>query len=145
AIKNATIEVYDKLRQRLLDRQNEINNAQASLNTAIESRKPKEKKVQDAKDKLDKENRRKQPGKATGKGKTVGDKWLDDAGKDSGSPIPDRVADKLRDKEFKSFDDFRKKFWEEVSKDPELSKQFKDSNKTNIQKGKAPFARKKDQ
>ncbi|WP_252383319.1 colicin-like bacteriocin tRNase domain-containing protein, partial [Escherichia coli] len=27
AIKNATIEVYDKLRQRLLDRQNEINNA----------------------------------------------------------------------------------------------------------------------
>ncbi|MED0213072.1 colicin-like bacteriocin tRNase domain-containing protein [Escherichia coli] len=144
AIKNATIEVYDKLRQRLLDRQNEINNAQASLNTAIESRKPKEKKVQDAKDKLDKENRRKQPGKATGKGKPVGDKWLNDAGKDSGVPIPDRIADKLRDKEFKSFDDFRKKFWEEVSKDPELSKQFKKGNRGRMKVGKAPKSRKQD-
>ena len=144
AIKNATIEVYDKLRQRLLDRQNEINNAQASLNTAVESRKPKEKKVQDAKDKLDKENRRKQPGKATGKGKPVGDKWLNDAGKDSGVPIPDRIADKLRDKEFKSFDDFRKKFWEEVSKDPELSKQFNPGNKKRLSQGLAPRARNKD-
>ncbi len=108
-------------------------------------RKQKENKEKDSKDKLDKESKRNKPGKATGKGKPVGDKWLDDAGKDSGAPIPDRIADKLRDKEFKSFDDFRKKFWEEVSKDPELSKQFKDSNKTNIQKGKAPFARKKDQ
>uniref|UniRef100_UPI000BE1FB79 colicin-like bacteriocin tRNase domain-containing protein n=1 Tax=Escherichia coli TaxID=562 RepID=UPI000BE1FB79 len=144
AIKNATIEVYDKLRQRLLDRQNEINNAQASLNTAVESRKPKEKKVQDAKDKLDKENRRNQPGKATGKGKPVGDKWLNDAGKDSGVPIPDRIADKLRDKEFKSFDDFRKKFWEEVSKDPELSKQFNPGNKKRLSQGLAPRARNKD-
>ncbi|HGW8070715.1 TPA: colicin-E2 [Escherichia coli] len=121
------------------------SDADAALGAALERRKQKENKEKDSKDKLDKESKRNKPGKATGKGKPVGDKWLDDAGKDSGAPIPDRIADKLRDKEFKSFDDFRKKFWEEVSKDPELSKQFKDSNKTNIQKGKAPFARKKDQ
>ncbi|ENA6417061.1 S-type pyocin domain-containing protein [Shigella sonnei] len=123
----------------------EMSDADAALSAAQERRKQKENKEKDAKDKLDKESKRNKPGKATGKGKPVGDKWLDDAGKDSGAPIPDRIADKLRDKEFKNFDDFRKKFWEEVSKDPDLSKQFKGSNKTNIQKGKAPFARKKDQ
>lgn len=123
----------------------EMSDADAALSAAQERRKQKENKEKDAKDKLDKESKRNKPGKATGKGKPVGDKWLDDAGKDSGAPIPDRIADKLRDKEFKNFDDFRKKFWEEVSKDSDLSKQFKGSNKTNIQKGKAPFARKKDQ
>ena len=60
-------------------------------------------------------------------------------GKDSGVPIPDRIADKLRDKEFKSFDDFRKKFWEEVSKDPELSKNLSPSNKSGVSKGYSPF------
>ncbi|HAU4332863.1 TPA: colicin [Citrobacter freundii] len=144
-IKTATAEEYEKLRQRLNARKNEISAAQAALNLALESRKQKEQKVKDAKSKLDKENKRRQPGTATGKGKKVGDKWLEDADKELGAPVPDRVADKLRGKEFKNFDDFRKKFWEEVSKDPELAKKFKKQNLTNIQKGKSPFARKKDQ
>lgn len=55
AIKNTTIEVYDKLRQRLLDRQNEINNAQASLNAAVESRNQKEENKRDAEGKLNDE------------------------------------------------------------------------------------------
>ncbi|MCA2102077.1 colicin-like bacteriocin tRNase domain-containing protein [Escherichia coli] len=55
AIKNATIEVYDKLRQRLLDRQNEINNAQSSLNAAVESRNQKEENKRDAEGKLNDE------------------------------------------------------------------------------------------
>lgn len=55
AIKNATIEVYDKLRQRLLDRQNEINNAQASLNAAVESRNQKDENKRDAEGKLNDE------------------------------------------------------------------------------------------
>ncbi|ECJ2224818.1 colicin [Salmonella enterica] len=122
-----------------------LSQDKAALSGAMESRNQKEQKAKDARDKLDKENKRNQPGTATGKGQPVGDKWLEDAGKESGAPIPDRIADKLRGKEFKNFDDFRKKFWEEVSKDLELSKQFKNQNKTNIQKGKAPFARKKDQ
>ncbi|EHI5678579.1 colicin [Salmonella enterica] len=122
----------------------EKSDADAALGAALESRKKKEDKEKDTKDKLDKENKRNQPGKATGKGKPVGDKWLDDAGKDSGAPIPDRIADKLRDKEFRNFDDFRKKFWEEVSKDPELSKQFIKGNRDRMQVGKAPKSRKKD-
>ncbi|EJZ0021510.1 colicin-like bacteriocin tRNase domain-containing protein [Escherichia coli] len=115
------------------------SDADAALGAALERRKQKENKEKDAKDKLDKESKRNKPGKATGKGKPVGDKWLDDAGKDSGVPIPDRIADKLRDKEFKSFDDFRKKFWEEVSKDPELSKNLSPSNKSGVSKGYSPF------
>ncbi|EAR3129309.1 S-type pyocin domain-containing protein [Salmonella enterica] len=118
--------------------------ADAALNAALESRKQKEQKAKDTKERLDKENKRNQPGKATGKGQPVSDKWLEDAGKESGSPIPDSIADKLRDKEFRNFDDFRKKFWEEVSKDPELSKQFIKGNRDRMQVGKAPKSRKKD-
>lgn len=120
------------------------SDADAALGAALERRKQKENKEKDAKDKLDKESKRNKPGKATGKGKPIGDKWLDDAGKDSGAPIPDRIADKLRDKEFKNFDDFRRKFWEEVSKDPELSKQFNPGNKKRLSQGLAPRARNKD-
>ncbi|EAV6897415.1 TPA: S-type pyocin domain-containing protein, partial [Salmonella enterica] len=144
AIKKATAEEYEKLRQRLIARRDEISAAQAALNLALESRKQKEQKVKDAKSKLDKENKRRQPGTATGKGKKVGDKWLDDASKEAGAPVPDRIADKLSGKEFRNFDDFRKKFWEEVSKDPELSKQFSPGNKKRMSQGLAPRARNKD-
>ncbi|EDA6169342.1 colicin, partial [Salmonella enterica subsp. enterica serovar Typhimurium] len=113
--------------------------ADAALNEALENRKQKEQKAKDTKDKLDKENKRNQPGKATGKGQPVGDKWLEDASKEAGAPVPDRIADKLRDKEFRDFDDFRKKFWEEVSKDPELRKQFRKNNQKLIEKGNAPY------
>ncbi|HAS8350051.1 TPA: hypothetical protein I7721_02910 [Vibrio vulnificus] len=82
---------------------------------------------------------RDKPGIASGKGKPVGDKWLEDAGKESGVPIPDRIADKLRGRKFSNFDDFRKQFWEEVSKDPDLLKQFSKSNQTLIENGYAPY------
>ena len=118
--------------------------ADAALRSALERRKQKENKERDAKNKLDKESKRNKPGKATGKGKPVNDKWLNKAGKDLGSPVPDRIANKLRDKEFKSFDDFRKKFWEEVSKDSELSKQFSRGNKARMNVGKAPKTRTQD-
>ncbi|HIB6863510.1 TPA: colicin-like bacteriocin tRNase domain-containing protein [Escherichia coli] len=62
AIKNATIEVYDKLRQRLLDRQNEINNAQASLNTAVESRNKKDENKRKAENKLNEEKNKPRKG-----------------------------------------------------------------------------------
>lgn len=113
--------------------------ADAALNEALENRKQKEQKAKDTKDKLDKENKRNQPGTATGQGQPVGDKWLEDASKEAGAPVPDRIADKLRGKEFRDFDDFRKKFWEEVSKDPELRKQFRKNNQKLIEKGNAPY------
>ena len=55
------------------------SDADAALGAALERRNQKENKEKDAKDKLDKESKRNKPGKATGKGKPVGDKWLDDA------------------------------------------------------------------
>ena len=122
----------------------EKSDADVALSTALERRKQKENKEKDAKAKLDKESKRNKPGKATGKGKPVNNKWLNNAGKDLGSPVPDRIANKLRDKEFKSFDDFRKKFWEEVSKDPELSKQFSRNNNDRMKVGKAPKTRTQD-
>ena len=126
------------------ERMNSIGNtirqytqAKDALAVALESRKKTESKKKSAEDKLNKEKKRNQPGVATGKGKTVGDKWLEDAGKEAGAQIPDRIADKLRGKKFSSFGDFRKQFWTEVSKDPELSKQFIKGNRDRMQIGKA--------
>ncbi|HHK9512549.1 colicin-like bacteriocin tRNase domain-containing protein [Morganella morganii] len=124
----------------------EVGQQEKALSDAMEKRSKAEGKKKAAEDKVrtKRDEKRKQPGTATGKGQKVGDKWLHDAGKESGVPIPDRIADKLRGKKFNNFDDFRKKFWEEVSKDPELAKQFSPSNKNRISQGLAPRARNKD-
>ncbi|EPO3921890.1 colicin-like bacteriocin tRNase domain-containing protein [Salmonella enterica subsp. houtenae serovar [1],40:z4,z23:-] len=82
---------------------------------------------------------REQPGKVTGKGQGTGESWLNDADKGTGVPIPARIADKLRGREFVNFDAFRKALWTEVGKDPELLKQFRESNKRNLMKSYSPF------
>lgn len=122
---------YEKTKS-LLDESNQ------KLGIALEKKKKAEAKEKKAKDKKEKEDKRKKPGTATGKGKKVGDKWLNEAGKENGSPIPEQVANKLRGKKFNSFDEFRKKFWEEVSKTPELAKQFIKGNRDRMQAGKSP-------
>ncbi|UBX30793.1 hypothetical protein LDL57_16285 (plasmid) [Arsenophonus apicola] len=68
------------------------------------------------------------PGVVTGNGKVITGIWLDKAGEELGAPIPSQIADKLRGKEFANFDQFRKTFWQEVAKDPELSGQFDPGN-----------------
>ena len=83
---------------------------------------------------------RNQPGQVTGKGQKISGTWLADAGQGNGSPIPSQIADKLRGRTFSNFDDFRQAFWLEVSKDPELSKQFRGANVRHMQKGRAPVA-----
>lgn len=88
---------------------------------------------------------RNNPGQVTGKGKKVTGTWLTDAGQGNGSPIPFQIADKLRGRTFSSFDGFREAFWLEVSKDPELSQQFKRGNLGNIRAGKAPAPRESEQ
>ncbi|WP_337237755.1 colicin-like bacteriocin tRNase domain-containing protein [Proteus faecis] len=128
----------------ILKTHTQIEDAKKKLAPILESRKKAEGKKKAAEDKVKKENKRNQPGKATGKGKKVSDKWLNDAGKENGVPIPDRIADKLRDQKFNNFDEFRRKLWEEVSKDPELSKNFIQSNRTRMRNGLAPRARYKD-
>ncbi|OAT54887.1 colicin-like bacteriocin tRNase domain-containing protein [Providencia heimbachae] len=143
SIREATVEEYDKLRQRLLSTKNKIKEAEKKLEIALETKKKAEAKEKKAKDKKEKEEKRNKPGTATGNGKKVGDKWLNDAGKENGVPIPEQVANKLRGKKFKTCDDFRKKFWEAVSKDPVLRKQFIKGNQNRMSKGLAPRARNK--
>lgn len=70
--------------------------------------------------------------------------WLAGAGVGLGSPIPTRIADQLRGREFASFDTFRKAFWKAVAADPELSRQFNGDNLNRMQSGYAPTARDKD-
>ncbi|WP_370445026.1 HNH endonuclease signature motif containing protein [Photobacterium sp. GB-56] len=53
--------------------------------------------------------------------------------------MPSQIADKLRGREFSSFDTFRKAFWLAVSEDMELLKGFSRSNQRLIKRGNAPF------
>ncbi|MBM3059870.1 killer protein of pyocin s3 [Citrobacter braakii] len=84
------------------------------------------------------------PGQVTGKGQKISGTWLADAVQGNGSPIPSQIADKLRGRTFSNFDDFRQAFWLEVSKDPELSKQFDPRNLATMKNGRSAYARKPD-
>ncbi|MJG42035.1 colicin-D [Salmonella enterica subsp. salamae] len=87
---------------------------------------------------------RKLPGKVTGKGQGTGENWLNDADKGTGVPIPSRIADKLRGREFANFNSFRGAFWKVVAADPELSKQFGEDDIELLKLGRAPTVRFKD-
>lgn len=91
-----------------------------------------------------KEDPRKQPGVVTGNGVKLspGTTWLDMSvtNKGNGAPIPAQIADRLRGREFRNFDEFREALWLEVSKDPELMEQFRKTNQVRIQQGLAPKA-----
>lgn len=84
---------------------------------------------------------RDQPGVVAGQGQDVSGIWLANAGRDLGAPVPTRVADSLRGREFSSFDDFRKAFWIAVSQESSLAGQFNDANRARIEAGLAPRAR----
>lgn len=84
------------------------------------------------------------PGTVTGIGEDVSGIWLAGAGTGIGVPIPTRIAERLRGREFSSFDAFRKAFWTEVVDDPDLSSQFIPDNIERMQNGNAPKARYKD-
>ncbi|MDC9582576.1 colicin-like bacteriocin tRNase domain-containing protein [Xenorhabdus sp. PR6a] len=142
--------LYDQFRQELLNKIKEIDNAKNELNIAIENRKKAEAKKKEKEQKVEeekkKESARNEPGTVTGNGEDVGDNWLNDVSNELGSPIPKSVADKLRGKKFSSFDKLREAIWKAVEKDPKLKQNIKTKgNKKAIEKGKAPFARKKDQ
>ena len=85
---------------------------------------------------------RDRPGRVSGKGENVGTDWLNKAGQGPGAPIPGQIAERLLGREFSSFDAFRKAFWLEVGKDPELNKQFNKQNQVNIKSSKSPFVKK---
>jgi hypothetical protein len=85
------------------------------------------------------------PGVVTGTGEDVTGIWLAGAGNGLGSPVPTQIADKLRGREFSSFDAFRKAFWIEVGNDSSLSSQFNQDNIKRLGKGLAPTTRVRDQ
>ncbi|MFE9334929.1 putative T7SS-secreted protein [Streptomyces sp. NPDC006925] len=80
------------------------------------------------------------PGPATG-GSSLPDvsgQWLRGSDGNAGR-IPGQVARELQGREFTKFDDFRRAFWEEVSRHPELAEQFDKSGQTAMAGGKSPF------
>ena len=91
-----------------------------------------------------KEDPRKLPGVVTGNGVPLspGKYWLDMSvtNNGDGAPIPAHIADKLRGREFKTFDDFREALWLEISKDPVLREEFKISNLDEMSNGCAPIS-----
>ena len=64
---------------------------------------------------------------------------MSEAGTGDGAPIPSQVADKLRGREFGSFDAFRRAVWGEVGKESTLTSKFNGSNKKALSKGYSPF------
>ncbi|WP_078992849.1 putative T7SS-secreted protein [Streptomyces sp. MMG1121] len=86
------------------------------------------------------EELRKSPGSATG-GHSLRDvdgAWLKGSEGNVGR-IPGQVARSLKGRQFNNFNEFRSAFWEEVSKNPELARQFSPSGQTAMSEGKAPF------
>lgn len=87
---------------------------------------------------------REDAGVATGDGEPVVGRWLEGASHGDGAPVPSQIAEQLRGRQFRNFRAFREAFWKTVSADPELSEQFRSSNRTLMMKGFAPHALPKD-
>jgi hypothetical protein len=83
-------------------------------------------------------DRRDDRGVALGFGQPVSGIWLGEAARTTGAPIPDRIADQLRGREFANFHRFREAFWRAVAADAELSRQFNNSNLVKMRNGVAP-------
>lgn len=85
---------------------------------------------------------RKTPGTATSvNSKTVliDGQWLRGSHGSMGL-FPRQVAEKMKGENFKNFDQFRRSFWKNVSRTPELASQFKKEDLDLMKQGKAPLA-----
>ncbi len=60
----------------------------------------------------------------------------------NGEKIPKSIGDKLSGKTYKNFDEFRKDFWLEISKNEKFIKEFSKSNQGTLKKGQSPFVEK---
>lgn len=83
-------------------------------------------------------DRRDEPGVASGMGQFVVGPWLPMAAQ-QGAPIPSVIADKLRGRNFSSFDSFRKAFWVVVSNEQKLARNFSSYQILRMKKGLSPF------
>ena len=82
-------------------------------------------------------NARRIAGKAVGNGVEITGKWLKGTHGSAGF-FPKSIADKMRNKVYKNFDEFRNDFWKNVANDPSLAGQFSSSNVSRMKKGLAP-------
>ncbi|WP_237885474.1 S-type pyocin domain-containing protein [Pseudomonas sp. PGPR40] len=89
-------------------------------------------------------NARFEPGGVTGVGEDVSGVWLAGAGTGLGAPIPTRIADVLRGREFKNFNQFRTAFWTAIGNNPELFSQFNEDAQDRLMSGNAPAVRDRD-
>jgi hypothetical protein len=83
-------------------------------------------------------DRRNEPGVANGSGQTASGNWVGNASTSDGAPVPQQIADTLREREFSSFNAFRKAFWKAVANDQTLLDQFSLYNKSDIKNGLSP-------
>ncbi|WNF56069.1 S-type pyocin domain-containing protein [Pseudomonas sp. SG20052] len=83
-------------------------------------------------------------GTVTGVGEDVAGIWLAGANTGLGAPIPTRIADVLRGREFSSFNTFRTAFWTAVKNDPELFSQFNEDAQDRLMSGNAPAVRERE-
>ncbi len=85
-------------------------------------------------------------GTSVGTGAVPSETWRQDARRPEGAPVPAQIADKLRGREFKSFDAFRRRFWKEIANDPDLSKHFSPQELRRMRKhGYSPRVDKQDE
>lgn len=90
-------------------------------------------------------DRRMEPGRVTGRGELTEGIWLGEAARGGGAAIPAQIADLLRGRDFKNFNEFRAAFWRAVANDELLSKQFSGENLKRMRKdGHSPTSRKQD-
>ncbi|MHC8389795.1 S-type pyocin domain-containing protein [Pseudomonas sp. MDT2-39-1] len=87
---------------------------------------------------------RHESGVVTGVGEDVSGTWLAGANIGLGAPIPIRIADELRGREFKNFTTFRTAFWTAVKNDPELLSQFNEDAQDRLMSGNAPAVRERE-
>ncbi len=77
------------------------------------------------------------PGIVTGSGTKIEGTWLSGI---TEAPVPAQVADLLRGRRFRTFDDLREEFWKTVANIPELAVQFTAQNVALMKGGQAPKA-----
>jgi hypothetical protein len=77
------------------------------------------------------------PGISKGNGFEIDGKWMRGTEGNAGL-FPKSVADRLRGREFKNFDEFRSEFWKAVADDPKLASQFNADGQFRMSKGWAP-------
>jgi hypothetical protein len=85
---------------------------------------------------------RREPGLVTGGNsapRIYGSRWFAGTDRNVGR-VPQQVADRLRGREFETFDEFRREFWRAVADTPELARQFSPMEVRNMRhRGLAPL------